>query len=219
MATYAVGYSGNGNDGGTAPVDTGSPYSDGATVAVRAPGTLSLTGYSFSSWNTAAGGGGTTYAPGETFTMPAAAVTLYAQWTLEGAYCDTDDVKSELQYLTLTTTSKPSVSDVNDFCDEIKEELDAVFEAVGIALPITETRPLSIAKQIAVLGVCARILRSIQESDERAKWYQQLYDDRITMIRKLPSVMGVTGVESSSGIDGFIPTTSRRPWRRGKNDW
>ena len=36
--------------------------------------------YTFNSWNTAADGSGTSYAPAATFTMPDANVTLYAQW-------------------------------------------------------------------------------------------------------------------------------------------
>ena len=43
-------------------------------------GSLARTGYTFSGWNTAAGGGGTNYAAGATFTI-SADTTLYAQWT------------------------------------------------------------------------------------------------------------------------------------------
>ena len=44
-------------------------------------GGLVNTGYSFDDWNTAANGSGTSYTPGNTFSMPAAGVTLYAIWT------------------------------------------------------------------------------------------------------------------------------------------
>ncbi len=39
------------------------------------------TGYTFAGWNTQANGLGTAYSPGDTFTMGAANITLYAQWT------------------------------------------------------------------------------------------------------------------------------------------
>ncbi len=79
--TYTVIYDGNGNTGGTPPVDPGSPYSSGATVTVLGnTGSLTETGYAFSGWNTAADGSGTSYAPGATFAI-AANTTLYAQWT------------------------------------------------------------------------------------------------------------------------------------------
>ena len=82
LNTYSVTYSANGATAGTVPVDASSPYVSGATVTVLAnTGLLAKTGYSFAGWNTAAIGG-THYAPGATFSMPAASVVLYAQWTL-----------------------------------------------------------------------------------------------------------------------------------------
>ncbi len=42
--------------------------------------TFTRTGYTFSGWNTAANGGGTTYADGATYAF-AADITLYAQWS------------------------------------------------------------------------------------------------------------------------------------------
>ena len=43
----------------------------------------SKAGYSFTGWNTKADGSGTDYAAGETITMPAGGITLYAQWQAE----------------------------------------------------------------------------------------------------------------------------------------
>src|SRR5574337_716209 len=78
--TYTVTYEGNGNTGGTAPVDT-TNYQQGQTVTVLGnTGSLVKTGYSFSGWNTAANGSGTTYVQGATFTMGPGNVTLYAKW-------------------------------------------------------------------------------------------------------------------------------------------
>jgi uncharacterized repeat protein (TIGR02543 family) len=73
-------YAGNGNTGGTAPVDPLSPYPNGATVTVLGAGTLARTGYTFNGWNTSANGSGTNYAPAATFTINAN-TTLYARWT------------------------------------------------------------------------------------------------------------------------------------------
>jgi uncharacterized repeat protein (TIGR02543 family) len=79
--TYTVTYDGNGNTGGTVPV--GGAHVQGTTVTTA---TIDLkdpmvrTGYTFCGWNTQADGNGTTYAPGSTFTMGAANVTLFAMW-------------------------------------------------------------------------------------------------------------------------------------------
>ena len=76
--SYNVSYDANGGTG--APVQASVNISSTATVSSTQP---TRTGYSFSSWNTAANGSGTQYASGATFTMPANAVTLYAQWTID----------------------------------------------------------------------------------------------------------------------------------------
>jgi uncharacterized repeat protein (TIGR02543 family) len=47
---------------------------------VRTPAALTWAGYDFGGWNTQAGGGGTNYSAGATFT-PTADTTLYAKWT------------------------------------------------------------------------------------------------------------------------------------------
>jgi uncharacterized repeat protein (TIGR02543 family) len=78
-STYTVTYNGNGNTGGSPPVDENA-YQGSAEVTVLGAGTLVKTGYTFSNWNTTAGGSGTFYAVGAKFNMPEANVTLYAQW-------------------------------------------------------------------------------------------------------------------------------------------
>ena len=79
--TYTVTYNGNGETGGSVPVD-GNNYTNGMTVTVLGnTGNLVRTGYTFTGWNTTAGGTGTSYAPAATFAI-AANTTLYAQWTL-----------------------------------------------------------------------------------------------------------------------------------------
>ena len=82
IESYAVGYVANTTDAVTGlPADANHDY--GSTVTVDA-GTPTRTGYTFDGWNTAADGSGTTYFSGESITMPAATVTLYAQWDVNG---------------------------------------------------------------------------------------------------------------------------------------
>ena len=77
--TYTVTYDGSGNTGGSVPVDS-NQYKQGQTVTVVGPGSLVKSGYAFKAWNTMANGTGTSYSTGNTFSMPAANLTLYAQW-------------------------------------------------------------------------------------------------------------------------------------------
>ena len=78
----AITFSGNTNSGGTAPAIVNA-----ITATIVLPtnsGSLVKTGYSFSAWNTAADGTGTTYATGATYTITGPA-TLYAVWTPSNA--------------------------------------------------------------------------------------------------------------------------------------
>jgi uncharacterized repeat protein (TIGR02543 family) len=91
--SYAVAYAGNGNTGGSVPVDGSSPYAPGATVTVLGNvNGLVKTGASFNGWNTAANGSGTSYAPAATFSI-SGNTTLYAQW-LGTSYTVTFDGQS-----------------------------------------------------------------------------------------------------------------------------
>jgi uncharacterized repeat protein (TIGR02543 family) len=78
-AKYSVTYDGNGNTGGTAPVDT-AKYAQGTSVTVLANTDLIKEGKSFQGWAASNGAATPEYAPGSTFSMPAKNLTLYAVW-------------------------------------------------------------------------------------------------------------------------------------------
>ena len=81
LPTYTVTYNGNGNAGGTPPMDT-TNYLQGANVTVLGnTGNLVKTGSGFTGWNTQPNGSGTSYSAGATFIMGSANVTLYVVWT------------------------------------------------------------------------------------------------------------------------------------------
>ena len=89
IVSYTVTYNGNGNTGGTVPIDSKSPYVSGVTVTVLGnTGNLVRTGYDFSGWNTLANGDGSSYtvtSPGNTFDIDDN-ITLYAEWTILSTY-------------------------------------------------------------------------------------------------------------------------------------
>jgi uncharacterized repeat protein (TIGR02543 family) len=74
---YTLTYVANGGSGSMAD---GSPYIAGTTVTVLPCAFTAPAGYTFSGWNTAADGSGTSYAPNATFAI-AGDTTLYAQYT------------------------------------------------------------------------------------------------------------------------------------------
>ena len=82
--TYTVTYDYNDSTNGNVPVDGSSPHITGSEVIVlgnTGSPALTKTGHTFSGWNTAANGSGTSYSQNGTFTITAN-TTLFAQWTL-----------------------------------------------------------------------------------------------------------------------------------------
>lgn len=75
LTSYAIAYNANGGSG--APSSQTKYKGVTLTLSATKP---TRTGYTFSKWNTASGGGGTSYSAGASYTANAAA-TLYAQWT------------------------------------------------------------------------------------------------------------------------------------------
>lgn len=100
--TYVMAYDANGGTGTV--TDASSPYEEDEVVTVLDPaddGDIARSGYRFVEWNTAANGSGTAYDPDDGFSMPAANVTLYAQWvevftvTYDGNTADSGDVPTD----------------------------------------------------------------------------------------------------------------------------
>ena len=78
-------YNANSATSGTVPNEAIVPGGTALTASTNT-GTLARTNYTFSGWNTAANGSGTTYAVGSTTFIPTANTTLYAQWNTTITY-------------------------------------------------------------------------------------------------------------------------------------
>ena len=79
LNSYAVSYSTNGGTGDVPAASTEYNYGASVTVLDNTDG-IAKTGNTFRGWNTAPDGSGTSYSAGDTFSMPAHDITLYAQW-------------------------------------------------------------------------------------------------------------------------------------------
>ena len=84
VASFALGfkvsYTGNGNTGGSVPVDS-TRYLPGESVTVLGnTGDLIKTGYVFNGWNTEENGSGVNREEGSSFVIGSSDITLYAKW-------------------------------------------------------------------------------------------------------------------------------------------
>ncbi|MBO0413198.1 InlB B-repeat-containing protein, partial [Enterococcus hulanensis] len=77
--THKLTYDGNGNDKGSVPTDSASPYDKKSEAVLKDAGDLAKTGKKFVGWNTKADGSGTMYQPKDEMLIVRDTV-LYAQW-------------------------------------------------------------------------------------------------------------------------------------------
>jgi hypothetical protein len=77
---YTVTYNGIDSTGGTVPVDANTYWESASVTVAGNTGNLTKPGYDLVSWNTAADGNGMSYAPGATFPMGTANMSLFPQW-------------------------------------------------------------------------------------------------------------------------------------------
>ncbi|MDT2659532.1 InlB B-repeat-containing protein [Enterococcus hulanensis] len=77
--THKLTYDGNGNDKGSVPTDSASPYEKKSEAVLKDAGDLAKTGKKFVGWNTKADGSGTMYQPKDEMLIVRDTV-LYAQW-------------------------------------------------------------------------------------------------------------------------------------------
>lgn len=108
-------------------------------------------------------------------------------------YCLTSDVIRELPSITIDSTSKPSESEVDQFCADITADMDARMRAVGILTPITDEDILKILKPMAINGVKAKVIRAnVEGEQDTAVIYETLYQDAMRRIEQRPSIIRET---------------------------
>jgi hypothetical protein len=93
---YTVTYHANGATGGTAPA--AQTVDPGTEINLPGPGSLTYTDRTFDGWNTNAGGTGTAYAEGASYTVNANA-TLYAKWVVTPVVPPGDTLAEKLAYI------------------------------------------------------------------------------------------------------------------------
>lgn len=125
---YKVTYHANGGVG-TPPVT--KSYLENDTVTVEGNSTnLTLTDHTFDGWNLLANGSSTNYDGGETFSMPARDIDLYAQW---------DPVPAPVTSYTITKTSNPGTGtkvergDTITYSIAVKNTGDTVLQNVKVS--------------------------------------------------------------------------------------
>lgn len=136
------------------------------------------------------------------------------------AYCIHEDVQLNLQYLELTENSKPTIGEVDVFCDQVSSDMNSRMEVAGISLPVSDEDKLDLLKKIAVDGVTARVFRSLNTEAAlmSSKAYQVEYDKSMGNIEANPRI--IDGVKNSASPGYFItPPERKRKYNREGRNW
>ena len=94
-------------------------------------------------------------------------------------YCTWLNVQAKMQHININNTSRPTTSQVNEFIDEVSQNMDLRFQAAGITVPVTDPDKLTALVPVAVNGVRAEIYRSVLSQLDLAAQLQKLYDKEV----------------------------------------
>ncbi len=218
--TYTVTYNGNTNTGGSAPTDGSSPYNYNSTVTVlgninTAP--LVKTGYTFNGWNTAANGSGTAYVASNTFTLGAANVILYAQWTVNGQTLTFNSnggspVTAITQSFGTAVTAPTNPTRIGyifvGWYDEVGLTTLHTFSTMGLSTTVYAKWTVSIESPIITEGVSVNVI--ISEITSAAPFALTLHatdinSDPLTWSVLTPASYGTAGVDAATGVVSYVP--------------
>lgn len=133
------------------------------------------------------------------------------------AYCTVADIQAKLQHITIDDTSNPSRVEVGEFIAQTDALIDARLNALGITTPVTDSDKLLVVKPVAVHGVVAEVLRSLEMESEEARTRQELFESVLRNIERNP---GILQTAEGGGAPGFHDASSdTRRFRAGEDQW
>jgi len=103
------------------------------------------------------------------------------------SYCVLADLYSYIPKLEYTSTSKPTVTQVETIIDNIAQEIDTALQTAGYELPVTDTDSLAFLKMLNALGAAAFAesgTLSEKSGDTHDSKLMRAYEKRIDGISK-----------------------------------
>jgi hypothetical protein len=128
------------------------------------------------------------------------------------AYITYSDVAAALPRYNLTTTTKPSQTDVTGYITRIEARANGTLRSVGIETPVTDATALEYVKDWVLNGACWYYLRAkladLNQNTEEADQYKEdfLYIEK--HILKNPDLLKTSDkIASEYSADGLSPFT------------
>lgn len=119
------------------------------------------------------------------------------------AYCTTSDVQALLPKFVLSTTTKPTLTQVEQFCDDVAAEIDIYLARGGASTPVsTPTTLVTWLRKISGAGVAAMTLKAMfpdqlgpAETPAYA-FFEKQYQDALKLMKDgdfISSIVGTSG--------------------------
>ena len=119
-------------------------------------------------------------------------------------YCSAGDIKSMLGYDTAySTTTKPTLAQVNDIITNITSEIDTRLEVIGVTLPVTDSNVLNVVERYCKLGSAGLVGLTYYSTNNnieggQADYFYKDYKQWLTDITDNPELVGVSAGEIQS---------------------
>ncbi len=123
------------------------------------------------------------------------------------AYATIAQLQSHIQELTFSGSSKPTTTEVNNWLDEVSDEMDVKMRAAGVTVPVTTpANAMHYLERIVIAGVLARVFSSIQMESEEAAVRRLEFDAEMDRIVNNPALVRADTVRES--VAGFNETAA-----------
>jgi len=134
-------------------------------------------------------------------------------------YCEVKDIQREMKQFTISTTSKPTVEDVNRFIVLISEgEIEPRLREV-ISLPVTDEIGLKLLRSIAVKGVISKVYEALQADIDRIKHYRDSFEKGLQVAIDRPSMLLGSVSSIAPGCTSSYDSTRDIRYPRDERQW
>lgn len=134
------------------------------------------------------------------------------------AYCVIADVQAEIQNTVFNTTTRPTAAQVTQFIADISGEMDAIFIANAIVLPVTDANALLLLKRVCLLGTKSRVYGVMGMEVERERDYWKMYQAELRRLEENPWIANPAGTRQDV-IQHSMPPAGSSVFKKGVPQW
>lgn len=138
-------------------------------------------------------------------------------------YCTLEDIQAEIQNTVFTVDTRPTISQVQTFCQKVTDQINVIVKSTSVLLPISDKTVLSYLQTVAILGVTARVYGIMAVASTKSSDQSKLFMAELKRIENNPMILNPTvgprlDVVLNTFPDNSNPNTPRA-FRRFEKQW